>query len=90
MRRNIRRQMELGLVALSLSCLALLYIVIVVALIQTAKGESVITAPPTPQQTLVQKCAHLNESHDLGEWDAASNSYVPNLAWWDCMGVGIK
>jgi hypothetical protein len=76
MRRNIRRQMQLGLVALFLSCLALFYLVIAVALIQTAKGESVITERPTPQQTLPQKCAEFyNDGTDQ---------------WIDCMGVGYK
>ena len=90
MRRNKIRQLQLALIALAFSTLALLYLVLAIGFWQYANAESVITARPTPPQTLVQQCAYLKESHDPGEWNAETDSYEPNHAWWDCMGVGIK
>lgn len=90
MRRNKVRQMQLGIVALAFSCLALLWLVLAIGFWQYANAESVITADPTPQQTLPQQCAHLSREPDPATWDAVSDTYPPNLEWEDCMGVGRK
>lgn len=91
MRRNKRRQMELGLVALALSCVALLWLVIAISFWQYANAASVIT-PDTPAASLTrpQLCAHLRKEPDPATWDAVTDTYPRNHAWEDCMGVGRR
>jgi hypothetical protein len=90
MRRNKRRQLELGIIALGLSTLALLWLVLAIGFWQYANAESVIIASPTPPQSRPAKCAHLRVEPDPSTWDAQTDSYPRNEAWEECMGVGRR
>jgi len=96
MKRNKRRQMELGLAALVMTGVVLLYLVVAIGIYQAAAIQEpnvgVIIAAPTPhkRQTLPEKCSHLRKKPDPATWDEVNDTYPPNYEWEDCMGVGRK
>lgn len=90
MHRSKIRRIQLGLIALALACLALLWLVLAISFYQHANAASVIIADPTPQQTRPQLCSRLLREPDPATWDAITDTYPRNAEWEDCMGVGRR
>ena len=53
-------------------------------------SRPVIKVEQVKRPSLIWSCAHLLIPVDEDEWDEEKQSYPPNHAWGDCMGVGRK
>lgn len=86
-RRQRANQLWVASVIIAAIIITGLYLTLMIAGYEQAKAAPLT---PTTRQTLPQKCEHLRVTQDEAYWDAVLESYPPNLAWEECMGVGRK
>ena len=87
LRQKLRRQRALFVVSVIIAtvCAASLYIGYV-----AYTYESAITPAPRQEkkERLPQRCHYLLKEQDPEDWDPETETYPPNWAWRECMGIG--
>lgn len=89
MSRKKERQEQLfaaSVITAALLAIAI-YLAIAISGYERAKGAS---APEAQRVSVPQACEHLRREPDPLTWNEETDSYPPNHAWEECMGVGRK